>query len=193
MTSTALRAWVDESGSDHEKDPGTYVLAAAIGRRTCEDDVREQMARLRLPGQVKLHWRDETERRRATISRTVAGLDVAHLAVVRSGVSHERPERRRRKCLERLLHELQTRAVDDVILESRGPHDNGRDVQMLNALRGQAAVGPSLRLSHVIGRTEPMLWIPDTVCGAVTSARTGVSTYLAQLESRLTLIEIAWK
>jgi hypothetical protein len=25
-----------------------------------------------------------------------------------------------------------------------------------------------------------MLWIPDTVCGAVTSARTGVSTYLAQ-------------
>jgi hypothetical protein len=71
MTSTALRAWVDESGSDHEKDPGTYVLAAAIGRRTCEDDVREQMARLRLPGQVKLHWRDETERRRATISRTV--------------------------------------------------------------------------------------------------------------------------
>ena len=59
MTTKALRAWVDESGSDHTRDPGTYVLAAAISRPPTEATIRDQLQRLRLPAQIKLHWRDE--------------------------------------------------------------------------------------------------------------------------------------
>ncbi len=186
----ALRAWVDESGSDWTHDPGTYVLAATIGRPDAELGIRDQISRLRLPGQVKLHWRNEDTKRRSRITHAVAGYDLEHLVVVRAGFVGDRPERRRRKCLERLLYELETKAVDDIVLESRGPVDDRRDIEMLHALRGQRYLPTAIRLTHVVGRHEPMLWIPDAVCGAVTSARTGDPSHRAVLEARLTLIEI---
>lgn len=167
------RAWVDESGSDHVQDPGTYVLAAAIGRRDLKEATRERVSRLRLPGHSKLHWRGEGERRRGIIANAVAGCDIDYVVVVLTGANQDRAERRRRKCLERLLLELKRRVVTDVVLESRGPADDRRDIHLLNALRGRRYVSTSIRLSHVIGRLEPMLWIPDAVCGAVTSSRTG--------------------
>ncbi|MGL5866961.1 MAG: hypothetical protein ACRCYX_14040 [Dermatophilaceae bacterium] len=186
----ALRAWVDESGSDRARDPGTYILAAAVGRHDAEPTTRHQMSQLRLPGQVKLHWRDESAKRRQEITRAVAACDVEHLVVVRAGAVDDRPERRRRKCLERLLYELELRTVSDIVLESRGRADDQRDVGMLNALRGKHHVSARIRFTHVIGRTEPMLWISDAVAGAVTSSRTGDPAHQNVLERRLTLIEI---
>ena len=76
------------------------------------------------------------------ITHAVAGYDLEHLVVVRAGAANDRPERRRRKCLERLLHELETKAVDDIVLESRGPADDRRDIEMLNALRGSTTCPP---------------------------------------------------
>lgn len=191
MTTKALRAWVDESGSDHTRDPGTYVLAAAISRPPTEATIRDQLQRLRLPAQIKLHWRDEDPTRRSAITHTVAACDIDHVVIVRVGADQERPERRRRKCLERLLHELEARSILDVVLESRGRADDRRDIQMLNALRGQHYLSTSIRLTHVVGRYEPMLWIPDAVCGAVTSARIGDPSHQSILNQQLTLIEIA--
>lgn len=47
-TPLALRAWVDESGSDHARDPGTYILAAAVVSTIEEDAVRTVMSSLRM-------------------------------------------------------------------------------------------------------------------------------------------------
>ena len=185
-----LLAWVDESGSSGLRDPGTYLLAAAVSDSDAEDEGRDRMQALLLPGQVKVHWRDESERRRAQIVGAVAGLSLEHVVVVRSGATGERPERRRRKCMERLLYELEQRGVDDVVLESRGPDDDQRDVEMVNALRGQKRLSPQVRLSHRVGRNEPMLWIPDAVCGAVVAARGGVSGHLEVLGDDVTNILI---
>ncbi len=132
-----------------------------------------------------------TPTRRSAITHTVAACDIDHVVIVRVGADQERPERRRRKCLERLLHELEARSILDVVLESRGRADDRRDIQMLNALRGQHYLSTSIRLTHVVGRYEPMLWIPDAVCGAVTSARIGDPSHQSILNQRLTLIEIA--
>lgn len=185
-----LRAWVDESGSDRALDPGTYVLAAAIVRLAAESTIRAQISDLRLPGQVKLHWRDESAKRQAAITGAVAACELEHLVVVRAGAVEDRTERRRRKCLERLLIELELKDVTDVVLESRGKADDRRDRDMLNALRGQQIVSTSTRITHVRGRDEPLLWVPDAVCGAVTSSRTGLPAYQQLLASQLTLIEI---
>ncbi|MGL4744885.1 MAG: hypothetical protein ACRCXL_10925 [Dermatophilaceae bacterium] len=185
-----LRAWVDESGSDRARDPGTYILAAAIGRHDAEPTTRHQMSQLRLPGQIKLHWRDESAKRRQAIIRAVANCEIEHLVVVRAGAVDDRPERRRRKCLERLLYELELKYVHDIVLESRGRADDRRDLDLLNALRGGRNISTTIRLTHVIGRSEPMLWIPDAVAGTVTSSRTGEPRHRQVLEEQLTLIEI---
>jgi hypothetical protein len=113
--------------------------------------------------------------------------------VARSGELHpgrdERPERRRRKCLEQLIPHLETLSVTDLVLESRGRADNKKDVDMLNALRSQHRVTASL-VRHEIGRREPLLAIPDAVCGAVTAMRIGNSSYRSILGEQLTMIEI---
>jgi len=185
-----LRAWVDESGSDQTRDPGAYVLAAAVGCRESEEGTRERMLQLRLRRQSKLHWRDEGESRRESIIHTVAACDLELIVVVFSGHVEDRPERRRRKCLETMLFTLGAGRVTDIILESRGKADDRRDIELINALRGRPSLDHSTRLTHVIGRQEPMLWVPDAVCGAVTSARTGYQGYLDILGPRLTIITI---
>lgn len=185
-----LHAWVDESGSDRTRDPGTYILAAAIMRASLEDVTRERMRGLQLRGQAKLHWRDEGDARRHGIIRAIAACEIEHLVVVRHSTAQDRPERQRRKCLERLFFELGNRRVAEVVLESRGPADDRRDVAMFNAMNGQRILTAALRVSHRIGRHEPLLWIPDAVCGAVVGVRTGNDQYQPVLRNRMTVTEI---
>ncbi|GAB3266046.1 hypothetical protein GCM10027456_50000 [Kineosporia babensis] len=96
---------------------------------------------LLLKGQRKLHWRDEQDKRRLMISETVAALPIEALVVVRHSDPGESMERRRRKCMEHLLQELD--GCDELILESRGPADDRRDRTHLDALRRSHAVACS--------------------------------------------------
>ncbi|WP_034253121.1 MULTISPECIES: hypothetical protein [Arsenicicoccus] len=189
-TPIALRAWVDESASVHDLDPGAYILAAAIGPAHLEDDTRHSMRSLRLPGQNKLHWRDEDERRRGVIATTIAALEHTYLVVVREGCASDNLKRRRNKTIERLLPELELLGVTQVTFESRGSADDKRDLDLVQALRGRGRLGPAVRIHHVRGRDEPLLWIPDAVCGAVTNARTTTGEYLDALHERIRLITI---
>lgn len=98
----SCRGWVDESGSNELLDPGSHILAATICPIDIETSVRETMIRLSSHGSAKLHWHDEDDPRRRTIITAVSELHLTHLVVVRAHHLDERPERRRRKCLEQL-------------------------------------------------------------------------------------------
>ena len=84
-----------------------------------------------------------------------------HVVVVRDGQPGEKPERRRRHYMERLLYELDSLDIDSVTFESRGPKDDKRD--------------------------EPTLWIADAVCGTVVQFRTGDVTYLEAIRAQAEL------
>lgn len=158
-TPLALRAWVDESGSDHARDPGTYILAAAVVSTIEEDAVRTVMSSLRM-SQRKVHWRDEGTRRRQAIIEAIANTCIEHIVVVRQRIPAERrTERARRKCLERLITELEARGIHELVLESRGPSDDQRDIDMLNA----AYVKPRSASENAADRLR---------CRAMTSATT---------------------
>jgi hypothetical protein len=120
----------------------------------------------------------------------VAELPLRHLVVIRDGRPDERSERRRRYCLERMLFELESRGVDTATFESRGPADDRRDRNMLDALRARRIVSPRLRMAHMPGPKDPLLWVPDVVYGAVTYERTGDGEYFEILTSRLEVITI---
>ncbi|WP_404388834.1 hypothetical protein [Humibacillus xanthopallidus] len=196
MTSTKppilVRAYADESGSNHVKDPGTYILAAAVIEVPLEEDVRATMNAMRLPGQAKLHWRDEQHGRRSSIARAVAASPTEHVVVVRSdpadlGGSRERA---RRKCFEALMWELTGLGVEHVVFESRGKADDKRDAHMLDAMRRTHALQGKIRLDHARGREEPLLWVPDAVCGTVADTRCGTIEHYAHIESKTTIIDI---
>lgn len=96
-----LGAWVDESGSNSFLDPHTYIMAALIATADQLDVIRRCMLDLRLPGQTKMHWRDERPSRRRQIVELIADLDVEHLVIVTSPHAEScAGERRRRPTLE---------------------------------------------------------------------------------------------
>jgi len=183
-------AWIDESGSNSSLDPGTYIMAAAITFGTQVDPLRDLMRALRLPGQGKVHWRDEQASRHARITAAIAAADVEHLVVVTSPhKDSECAERRRRLTLQFLLPELASLGVDMAYFESRGDADDRRDRKMLDYLRSQRILSSSLRIDHLVGRGEPALWVPDALCGIVSSMRCGKSRYFESIEHKVTLME----
>lgn len=167
-------AFVDESHTQPRRTGATtYILAAALVDPALFEGHRAVLQRLRLPGQNKLHWHDETDRRRWLITDAIGALDALHVVVIRSTTASERIERQRRHCLERMVFELDSLGVADVVVESRGPADDRRDRAMMDALRARRIVGPGVRMDHRPGRSEPLLWLPDAVCGATHAGLAG--------------------
>jgi hypothetical protein len=189
MSAPVFRAYVDESESRQDRDPGTYILSAAICEKEREEGLREAMATRRPASGGKLHWRSASTRDRAELAAEVSTLQVEHLVVVRLGDTDASSERRRRLCLSRMFFELAELGVTQMTAESRGAADDRRDRNLLDQLRAQRRIPTSLRLDHRPGPAEPLLWIPDVVAGAITRYRT-LGTDLGALHGRLTLIEI---
>lgn len=52
---------------------------------------------------------------------------------------------------------------------------------MLETLRARRALSRRVRVEHWPGPSEPLLWLPDAVCGAVVADRCDESEYLKQL------------
>ena len=61
---------------------------------------------------------------------------------------------------------------------------------MLDALRASRTVSPALRLDHLPGSADPLLWIADVLCGAVVAARSGRPEHLDVLCPQVTLVEV---
>lgn len=138
-----------------------------------------------------LHWYDDRgESRRRKIVEAVAQLGCQHIVVIRSGDRTTRSERRRRMCMKRLLWELEQLGVVRVCLEARERKQNSRDRQLLDQLRAGRELGGQLRMDHIPGPEEPLLWIPDAVAGAVVAARLGDLQYRAIIDHQIRQILI---
>ena len=167
-----LIGWGDESGSDESRDPGSYLLSVVLAEQQDAARIAEAMLALVFKGTPKLHWRDEIPRRRLQIVQALAELPAAALVVVRSRPDvAERPERRRRKCLERLLPLLAARGCSELILESRGAKDDARDRYLLDTLRRAHRLPHGLHLDHTPGPQDPALWAADALCGVIVCDR----------------------
>lgn len=179
-------AFGDESGGHHNEDPGVFILTASVLASSDVDTVRAQLTPLRTPGRDKLHRRHETEvQRKRNIVAVVVAAPCHHHVVVRVAAI-DRPERRRAKALEQLLIELEARLVATVTLESRTKHQDQLDLNVLAGLRAQKRVR-KIRLEHVDGRKEPMVRMPDVVCGIIADGRIGEAPqFRLQLDPHLT-------
>lgn len=179
-----LTAWGDESQSSRTLDPGTYILASAITLDRDLDAMRQAMGKLLSPGAKKVRWHDDRDVRHREVVDRIAGLPVEGFVVVRC-VAGDRAERSRRKCLATMLAELQALGCSALTLESRGRADNQRDMEMARHLKRQRHPGAAVRLFHEVGPKEPLLWIADTLCGAVMAARCGRPEFLDRLADRV--------
>jgi hypothetical protein len=154
-------AYVDES---YEVGPaGVYVVSAVLCERD-DAEVRRAMLALREPWrrQSKLHFHDADAKRVPLYLDAVRGLDRQTVAVAARPCP--KPERARRKALERLLWELRTR-VDGLVIEHRTPELDRADRALLAAVCRRD--GHRLDYRFPLGRDEPILWAADIVASAV--------------------------
>lgn len=183
-----LTAWGDESGSQPDRDPDTYLIAAALCEEEDLPQWRKTMVDLQLPGEKKVHWHGSSDERRHTLVDAVAALPMAGLVVIHTEADAT-DRRHRRKCLEFLLPNLAEMPCSHITLESRS-HLDRSDVDLLHKFRAQKVITSGLRVNHAIGRVEPALWVADVVCGAVVQARVGNSDYLDKLGGAIDLRHI---
>lgn len=183
-------AYVDESEHRRHGDPHTYILAAALISGDETDEVRHRMRALHRNSEPKLHWFRLTDSMKELVVKSVAAMPALHIVVVRVSEHSSNGERARRKTFARLLHELESREVHGVTAESRQSKQNDRDVTFLNGLRASQQIGIEMRLRHTPGASEPLLWVPDIVAGAVLAASRGDDRYLEVLAPALDLVNL---
>ena len=166
-----FHAYIDESEPSGRV---TYRLSCALVDKSVAADARAVLVGARRAGERKVHWHDRTRAAQLPLVRLVADLPVLHLLVVRDDHVAEPGERRRRKCLGHLLWLLDdSYGVHHAVLEARQSKQNANDLQLLQAMRAARRVGAALRMHHVPGPQEPLLWIPDIVAGAFNAGRAG--------------------
>lgn len=183
-----LTAWGDESGSQPHADPDTYIVAAALIEEEDLELVRKMMSSLQLPGEKKVHWHGSSETRRGELIQAVAELPICGITVVHNAEG-AKDRRGRRKCLEYILPHLAQLNCGGITLESRGDQD-ASDLDILQKFRARKVVDDRLRIHHELGRAEPVLSVPDIICGAVVQQRVGNPAYLAPLRSMVEIHEI---
>ncbi|HUZ53887.1 MAG TPA: hypothetical protein VMU94_15360 [Streptosporangiaceae bacterium] len=170
---------------------GLYVLAAVIVADLDADRHREALRALLYRGQERLHWRDESHRRRGQLIEAVCGLGNTGAVVIATGMAPNRQERARRKCIERLLAELAGREIASVVFERRHHALDARDRAMIAALRRQQALPATFRAAWQPPAGEPLLWLPDIAAGAASLAETGDDSYWNELAAAFTTDRIA--
>lgn len=177
-------AYVDESEPSRG---GTYVLSCALVAGDAADEVRTALASEKRPAEKKVHWHDRLPAQPPALVDLVAGLPSMHLLVVRDDCEDEPSERRRRKCMEHLFWLLDAHCqVPSVVMEARQAKQNAGDMQLLAAMRSSKRISTRLRLDHLAGPKEALLWVPDIVAGAFNAGRAGQP----QLFAPLPLVEV---
>ncbi len=179
-----LHAWVDESVHVGNE---LYLLAAAVAPQNSRllETCRLSLQALTRDRRRRLHWNSEEERDRLAIVQAIAEMPLTSIVVTATRLDPRRQERARRKCLERLLHHLAAKEVEHVWLESRDAIGNRRDLAMVASLRTTFALAESVRVDHARPLDEPLLWVPDSVAGAVAAAHNGQLLYRDPLDAVL--------
>ncbi|MGA4991456.1 hypothetical protein [Nonomuraea bangladeshensis] len=99
-----------------------------------------------------------------------------------------RTERARRRCLERLLIEIDQAGAAKVVIESRSPEQDQLDRGLLTGLRKATIVPKSLAVTWQPSIGEPLLWAADAVVSATTWWIDGVPTFYDLLSPKMSTI-----
>ncbi|WP_345941443.1 hypothetical protein [Nesterenkonia sp. E16_10] len=177
---------MDESSCYRSESTQEYLIGAAILDAADEAAIREELRTLLLPGQIKLHWTDERESRRRRIVSAIADLEPMNFIVAHLSERQAKTERFRRKCLETLYYELAGAEVYPVTLESRGSSQDKKDRAHIVALQAQG-LNKGVRIQHLRGGDEPLLWIADAVLGSLNSAYLGEPAHFEVLQHTIML------
>lgn len=185
-----LHAWVDESMRQKDVAVPMYLLGAVVADSSRCDGARQELRSILPKGAPKLHWHAMEPREKNRATTVVTSLDATHLVVVGTPLNHRKQERARAQCMEQLYWRLGELGVSRVFLEQRTRSLNQKDLQLVNVLRIRKVMPEGLRVEIAQPSTEPMLWIPDQMLGALGDAEADEGRWFAQYDGAIERIDI---
>ena len=151
-------------------NPPFYMLGVSLMSDATDAELR-RLAEIMPKGSRKLHWREMSRRRRRRSLEIIADAGCADTVVIAAPLSGKKQERARRKCLEALLPELESKGVCELVLENRDEAANRLDLNYVDYAKGSKLIS-SIKITHRDASIEPRLWIADQVLGAMGDYKT---------------------
>lgn len=150
---TELLAFVDES-----ERPARYLMSCVVIDQSGASGARSAARSLLLPGQRRLHFHSESDRRQRALVAGLLAIDAGTSVFVCRSAPGQRSADARAACLAAIVGDLQS-SGDPVrlTLESRHSQDAADHPVIWSARRP----APSLTYEHVGGESEPLLWLAD--------------------------------
>ena len=185
-----ITAYVDESLRRPAHDYSVYAMAAVLIDSADHAEVRSELEALRLGKSPRLHWRDESSARRLAVTEALTKMPLRGFVTVCLHDRGVRTERARRRCLERLLMELDQTGVVTTLIESRSAPQDHADLLMVMAMRKARALSKSLTVLWQSSYAEPLLWAADAVVGAATWWLDGHPDYFNLLGERISVLDL---
>jgi hypothetical protein len=168
-----------------------YVVAAVVGIQDDPDATKATLeAVVAKPGmRAPFHWHKEGRDARRRMVRCIIDLGVAAHVVVHHPTGRRHQEAARRVALQEMLPFLVHEGVADLTVESRGPEQDRYDRAVL--LDGLRALENPAMTYRWEGKSNPLLWLPDAVCGAVSMflGDNGDPTWYDELRERGVITE----
>ena len=175
---TALLAYVDESIRS-----GRYLLGTVIVDAHDAGRLRRSVRKLLLPGQRKLHFKTEGNRRRRELIDALGRLDVEAVVYSCRLSNDVGAEVARSRCMAALVRELQGRRCEsELLIESREQLDVLDGVTIRRARRPE----PLLSFQHLLPDHDPLLWLPDSFAWAVGAG----GDWLRRIGPFVTVVEV---
>lgn len=151
----SVQVFVDESQRKQ------YMICATVISPNFMKEAREELRRLLLPRQRRLHFVDESKQRRRQCLAVISELPLR----ARIYTSPRNESVARELLLEHLLGDLITLKCQRLVIESREINQNKRERrQIAAAIRGKSA--PHMTYLHLRPHEEPLLWVSDAIAWA---------------------------
>lgn len=180
-----VTAYIDESGGSGWDLENVYLLTASIPLCSDPDEYRNRLRGLKPADAAKLHWYRAGDGTKGSIMAAISVMEVLHVVVESVEPPSTNAERHRRLCMKLLLPRLDQMGVTSMVFESRGHSSNTKDRRMVAMMQVDGSISETVTVVHRDGPFEPLLWIPDAVCGAVSDRRIGKPLYLSTIDSNI--------
>ncbi len=149
-------AFLDESRRDAH-----YIVCVAMVVVEELESARKVLRALRLPGQRRIHFAAESDRRRRKLLSEIAELD---LTTAIYSIRHSGDTVARTLILAAMVPDLRSRGVVRLVIESRESQDRRDRVDLYRAVGPDP--DPAFTYRHQTPASEPLLWVPDAVAWA---------------------------
>ncbi|WEV58815.1 hypothetical protein OZX67_08490 [Bifidobacterium sp. ESL0728] len=168
-------AWGDESVRVQGPGSSQYLIGVCLCDKS-ESDIRAAFKDAHLIQGPKVHWRDMNVSERKRSIKLINSMHFTNLVVSAGPITGAmRPERARRKCLEKLIPALEhDYGITHLRMEARSSKQDMEEMAFMQHLHERGFLD-TLRYKLLPGSQDARLWIPDQILGAIGGIDAGIT------------------